>query len=38
MAAPSILGISGYANDVDPFTQPGVEAYKRNMFKLLVRK
>mgnify|MGYP000884840149 CR=1 FL=1 len=31
-------GISGYANDVDPFTQPGVEAYKRNMFKLLVRK
>ncbi|NLJ58750.1 MAG: glucose-6-phosphate isomerase [Tissierellia bacterium] len=28
-------GISGYTNGVDPFTQPGVEAYKKNMFKLL---
>ncbi|HBK31712.1 MAG TPA: glucose-6-phosphate isomerase [Porphyromonadaceae bacterium] len=28
-------GISGYTNKIDPFTQPGVEAYKRNMFKLL---
>lgn len=31
-------GISGYTNNVDPFTQPGVEAYKRNIFKLLGRK
>lgn len=28
-------GISGYALDINPFDQPGVEAYKRNMFKLL---
>ena len=28
-------GISGYLLDVNPFTQPGVEAYKRNMFALL---
>ena len=28
-------GISGYTNKVDPFTQPGVEAYKKNMFRLL---
>lgn len=28
-------GISGYANDVNPFDQPGVEAYKSNMFALL---
>lgn len=28
-------GISGYTNKIDPFTQPGVEAYKKNMFKLL---
>ena len=27
--------ISGYMLDVNPFDQPGVEAYKRNMFKLL---
>lgn len=27
--------ISGYTNKIDPFTQPGVENYKRNMFKLL---
>ncbi|MFA9424240.1 MAG: glucose-6-phosphate isomerase [Sedimentibacter sp.] len=30
--------ISGYTNNIDPFTQPGVEAYKRNMFKLLGKK
>ena len=28
-------GISGYTNKIDPFTQPGVEAYKKNLFKLL---
>jgi glucose-6-phosphate isomerase len=28
-------GVSGYMLDVNPFNQPGVEAYKRNMFKLL---
>lgn len=28
-------GISGYMLDVNPFNQPGVEAYKSNMFKLL---
>ena len=28
-------GISGYMLNVNPFNQPGVEAYKRNMFKLL---
>ncbi|WP_425539600.1 glucose-6-phosphate isomerase [Microaceticoccus formicicus] len=28
-------GISGYLNEVNPFDQPGVEAYKKNMFKLL---
>ncbi len=28
-------GISGYMLDVNPFDQPGVEEYKRNMFKLL---
>lgn len=27
--------ISGYTNEIDPFTQPGVEAYKKNMFNLL---
>jgi len=27
--------ISGYTYKVDPFTQPGVEAYKKNMFRLL---
>lgn len=27
--------ISGYTNAIDPFTQPGVESYKKNMFKLL---
>lgn len=28
-------GISGYTLDVNPFNQPGVEAYKKNMFALL---
>ena len=28
-------GISGYILDVNPFNQPGVEAYQRNMFALL---
>lgn len=28
-------GISGYVLGVNPFDQPGVEFYKRNMFKLL---
>ncbi len=29
------VGISGYLNGVNPFDQPGVEAYKKNMFALL---
>ena len=29
------VGVSGYLNAVNPFDQPGVEAYKRNMFALL---
>ena len=28
-------GISGYLLEVNPFNQPGVESYKRNMFALL---
>ena len=28
-------GISGYLLGVNPFDQPGVEAYKKNMFRLL---
>ena len=28
-------GVSGYMLDVNPFNQPGVETYKRNMFALL---
>lgn len=31
-------GISGYALGVNPFDQPGVEAYKKNMFRLLGKK
>ena len=27
--------LSGYLINVNPFDQPGVEAYKKNMFKLL---
>lgn len=29
------VAISGYLSDVNPFDQPGVEAYKNNMFALL---
>jgi len=28
-------GVSGLLLDVNPFNQPGVEAYKKNMFALL---
>ena len=28
-------GVSGYTLGVNPFDQPGVEAYKKNMFHLL---
>lgn len=31
-------GMSVYLLDVNPFDQPGVEVYKRNMFKLLGKK
>ncbi len=31
------VSISGYLNGVNPFNQPGVEAYKQNMFALLGR-
>ena len=30
-----VCGISGYLLGVNPFDQPGVEAYKKNMFALL---
>jgi glucose-6-phosphate isomerase len=30
--------LSGYVLDVNPFDQPGVEAYKKNMFALLGKK
>lgn len=30
--------ISGYTNSIDPFTQPGVEYYKKNMFSLLGKR
>ena len=30
-------GISGYMLGVNPFDQPGVEAYKKNMFALLAK-
>ena len=29
------IALSGYLNGINPFDQPGVEAYKRNMFALL---
>lgn len=29
------VGISSYLNGINPFNQPGVESYKRNMFGLL---
>ena len=28
-------GVSGYISGVNPFNQPGVEAYKKNMFRML---
>ena len=28
-------GLSGYTLGVNPFDQPGVEAYKKNMFAIL---
>ena len=28
-------GVSGYMSSVNPFDQPGVEAYKKNMFRML---
>ncbi len=31
------VAISGYLNGINPFNQPGVESYKRNMFALLGR-
>ena len=31
------FAISGYLNGINPFNQPGVEAYKKNMFALLGR-
>ncbi|KRM95610.1 glucose-6-phosphate isomerase [Liquorilactobacillus aquaticus DSM 21051] len=31
------VAISGYLNGINPFNQPGVEAYKHNMFALLDR-
>ena len=30
-----VCGLSGYLLGVNPFNQPGVEAYKTNMFALL---
>lgn len=30
-------GISGYILGINPFNQPGVEFYKRNMFALLAK-
>lgn len=30
-----VCAVSGYILDVNPFNQPGVESYKRNMFALL---
>ena len=32
------VAINGYLHGVNPFDQPGVEAYKTNMFELLGRK
>jgi len=32
------VAMTGYLLDVNPFNQPGVEAYKKNMFQLLGRK
>jgi glucose-6-phosphate isomerase len=32
------IALSGYLLRVNPFDQPGVEAYKKNMFALLGKK
>lgn len=32
------VAMSGYLNDINPFDQPGVEAYKKHMFSLLSGK
>jgi len=32
------VAVTGYLLGVNPFNQPGVEAYKRKMFNLLGRK
>lgn len=32
------VAMTGYLLDVNPFNQPGVEAYKNNLFKLIGRK
>ena len=32
-----MVGVSGYLLGVNPFDQPGVEAYKKNMFALLAK-
>ena len=32
------VAMTGYLLDVNPFDQPGVEFYKKNMFKLLGKK
>ena len=32
------VAIAGYLEKVNPFNQPGVEAYKKKMFALLGRK
>ena len=32
------LAVSGYLLGVNPFNQPGVESYKKNMFALLGKK
>ena len=29
------IAMTGYLNEINPFNQPGVEMYKKNMFKLL---
>ena len=31
----SSIAMTGYLNEINPFDQPGVEMYKKNMFKLL---
>lgn len=32
------IAMSGYLNEINPFDQPGVEAYKKHMFSLLSKK